>query len=179
MGIVPKTRYDGVAMIIHWLTAVLMIYMVFFGVDLMKAGEKVLRTVRKLDLSGLVISRLEDEYAFSLEYAARLYCATDRRRYATSFFGVVDLLAVLPSYLALFFPELHALLDVRILRLLRVFRVLKLTSYLAEFGHLGEALAALDRRRKRQPTACWADACVCIRRRVDIGRAAMRLCWLR
>ncbi len=40
MGLVPKTRYDGVAMIIHWLTAVLMIYMVFFGEDLMKSGEK-------------------------------------------------------------------------------------------------------------------------------------------
>jgi cytochrome b561 len=40
MGLVPKSRYDGVAMIIHWLTAVLMIYMVFFGEDLMKAGER-------------------------------------------------------------------------------------------------------------------------------------------
>lgn len=40
MGVAPKTRYDGVAMIIHWLTAVLMIYMVFFGEDLMKSGEK-------------------------------------------------------------------------------------------------------------------------------------------
>lgn len=40
MGVAPKTRYDGIAMIIHWLTAVLMIYMVFFGEDLMKSGEK-------------------------------------------------------------------------------------------------------------------------------------------
>jgi cytochrome b561 len=39
MTLAPKTRYDGVAMIIHWLTAVLMIYMVFFGEDLMKSGE--------------------------------------------------------------------------------------------------------------------------------------------
>ncbi|MCA3561292.1 MAG: cytochrome b [Aestuariivirga sp.] len=39
MSLVPKNRYDGVAMIIHWLTAVLMIYMVFFGEDLMKEGE--------------------------------------------------------------------------------------------------------------------------------------------
>jgi len=38
---------------------------------------------------------------FSVEYASRLYCAKDRRKYATSFFGVVDLLAVLPTYLAL------------------------------------------------------------------------------
>ena len=40
MALAPKTRYDGVAMIIHWLTAVLMIYMVFFGEDLMKSGEE-------------------------------------------------------------------------------------------------------------------------------------------
>jgi len=83
---------------------------------------------------------------FSLEYAARLYCARSRLRYATSFFGVIDLLAILPAYLALFFPELHALLDVRVLRLLRVFRVLKLTQYLAEFRFLGEALTASRRK---------------------------------
>ena len=41
MGLVPKTRYDGVAMFIHWITAVLMIYMVFFGEDLMKEGEAI------------------------------------------------------------------------------------------------------------------------------------------
>lgn len=40
MGVAPKTRYDGVAMIIHWLTAVLMIFMVFFGEDLMSEGEE-------------------------------------------------------------------------------------------------------------------------------------------
>ncbi|MFD0666311.1 ion transporter [Ramlibacter sp. MAHUQ-53] len=83
---------------------------------------------------------------FSLEYAARLYCAPARLRYATSFFGLVDLVSVLPSYLALFFPELHALLDVRILRMLRIFRVLKLTSYLVEFRYLGVALAASRRK---------------------------------
>ena len=67
---------------------------------------------------------------FSVEYLARLYCAKDRRKYATSFFGVIDLLAVLPTYLALFFPELHALIDVRVLRLIRIFRVFKLTAYM-------------------------------------------------
>ena len=41
MGLAPKSRYDGVAMIIHWLTAVLMIYMVFFGEDLIKEGEAI------------------------------------------------------------------------------------------------------------------------------------------
>lgn len=79
---------------------------------------------------------------FSLEYLARLYCAKNRRKYATSFFGVIDLLAVLPTYLALFFPELHALIDVRVLRLIRIFRVFKLTAYMQEYAHLANALSA-------------------------------------
>lgn len=79
---------------------------------------------------------------FTLEYAARLYCAKSRKKYATSFFGVIDLLAVLPTYLALFFPELHALIDVRILRLIRIFRVFKLTAYMQEYSHLANALSA-------------------------------------
>ena len=61
--------------------------------------------------------------AFTLEYAARLLCVKWPWRYARSFFGIVDLLALAPTYLALFFPELHALIDVRVLRLLRVFRI--------------------------------------------------------
>ena len=51
---------------------------------------------------------------FTIEYVARLICVEHPRRYARSFFGIVDLLAVMPTYLALFFPELHALIDVRI-----------------------------------------------------------------
>jgi len=48
-----------------------------------------------------------------------LYCAKYRWRYATSFYGVIDFLAVVPTYLALLFPELHALIDVRVLRLIQ------------------------------------------------------------
>lgn len=63
-----------------------------------------------------------------------------------SFYGVIDLLAVLPTYLAILVPGLHALIDVRVLRLLRVFRILKLTEYVAEFGALGRALVASRRK---------------------------------
>ncbi|ART50431.1 ion transporter [Acidovorax carolinensis] len=83
---------------------------------------------------------------FTLEYLARLACTRRPLRYATSFFGVVDLLAMLPTYLALLFPGAHALIDVRVLRLLRVFRVFKLTSYLAEYRGLGRALQASARK---------------------------------
>ena len=83
---------------------------------------------------------------FTLEYVARLMCVRRPLQYATSFFGIIDLVAVLPTYLALFFPELHALIDVRVLRLLRVFRVFKLAAYLAEYQFLGRALAASGRK---------------------------------
>ncbi len=83
---------------------------------------------------------------FTLEYLARLASVDRPLRYATSFFGVVDLLAVLPTYLALIFPELHALIDVRVLRLLRIFRIFRLTEYVAEYQVILEALKASRRK---------------------------------
>ena len=83
---------------------------------------------------------------FTLEYLARLLCVRHPMRYALSFFGVIDLLALLPTYIAILVPEMHALIDVRVLRLLRVFRVFKLTAYVAEYQSLGRALAASRRK---------------------------------
>ncbi len=93
---------------------------------------------------GDVLSALEWTFTllFTVEYIARLACVRHPWRYARSFYGVIDLLAVLPTYLAVLVPELHALIDVRVLRLLRLFRILKLGAYVAEFGALGRALAA-------------------------------------
>jgi voltage-gated potassium channel len=84
--------------------------------------------------------------AFTLEYLARLICVRRPWRYAMSFYGVVDLLALLPTYLALLVPEVGALIDVRVLRLLRVFRVFKLTAYVSEYQALGQALHASRRK---------------------------------
>jgi voltage-gated potassium channel len=83
---------------------------------------------------------------FTAEYMARLVSVERPLRYARSFFGIVDLIAVLPTYLALFLPELHSLIDVRILRLLRIFRIFRLTEYVAEYQVLGEALRASRRK---------------------------------
>ena len=80
--------------------------------------------------------------AFSVEYVLRIYSSHERIKYIFSFFGIIDLLAVLPTYLALLFPDLHVLIDVRIFRLIRVFRVFKLTAYLTEYQHLAAAMAA-------------------------------------
>jgi voltage-gated potassium channel len=83
---------------------------------------------------------------FTAEYIARLSCVERPARYARSFFGVVDLLTVLPSYLALLMPQLGVLMDIRLLRLLRVFRILKLASYISEYQALGAALYASRRK---------------------------------
>ena len=79
---------------------------------------------------------------FTVEYALRLWTVRNPARYATSFFGIIDLLAILPTWLSLFIPGAQSLLVVRILRLLRVFRVLKLADYLSESALLWRALRA-------------------------------------
>lgn len=83
---------------------------------------------------------------FTVEYIARLACVRRPLRYATSFYGLVDLMSVLPTYISLLVPGSGYLLDIRVLRLLRVFRIFKLTLYLEEYTRLGEALAASRRK---------------------------------
>ncbi len=83
---------------------------------------------------------------FTVEYILRLICLKRPQKYARSFFGVIDLLAVLPTYLALLFPAIHVLIDVRVLRLLRIFRIFKLTAYISEYQSLAMALKASSRK---------------------------------
>ena len=79
---------------------------------------------------------------FTVEYALRLYSAPKRSAYARSFFGLVDLFAILPTYLSLIMPQGRFLLTIRVLRLVRVFRVLKLVQFIAQQNVLGRALWA-------------------------------------
>jgi voltage-gated potassium channel len=83
---------------------------------------------------------------FTLEYLARIACVRNPRRYVTSFFGVIDFLSILPTYVALLVPGTEVLLDIRILRVLRIFRILKLTAYIEEYGLLGRAMIASRRK---------------------------------
>jgi voltage-gated potassium channel len=77
---------------------------------------------------------------FTSEYLVRLWVARRPLRYAWSFFGIVDLLSILPTYLSLLLPGSQSLLVIRALRLLRVFRVLKLSRYLGEANVLASAV---------------------------------------
>ena len=83
---------------------------------------------------------------FTAEYLLRLWLTSHTWQYARSFFGIIDLLAVLPSYLALLFPPGRFLLVIRILRVVRVFRILKLSHYVGESQQLARALVAARRK---------------------------------
>ena len=83
---------------------------------------------------------------FTLEYILRIYVSLQPLRYMRSFFGVVDLLSILPTYLDLIFPGVHYLALLRVLRVLRIFRVLKLVKYVGEANFLIHALRAGARK---------------------------------
>jgi len=84
---------------------------------------------------------------FTIEYILRLICIGRPLKYATSCFGIVDLLSIVPTYLDVILPGTHYLLVIRILRVLRVFRVLKLVPYVGESNVLIQALLATSARR--------------------------------
>ena len=77
---------------------------------------------------------------FTLEYMLRIYSAPRPLKYITSFYGIVDLLAILPTYLGLIFDQYTFLLTIRALRLFRMFRVFKLARYVKEAAILVKAL---------------------------------------
>ncbi len=83
---------------------------------------------------------------FTIEYVLRLLCVERPAAYARSFFGIIDLLAVLPTYVSVIWPGTQALVVVRVLRLLRIFRVLKLVQYVSEARTLRRALQASSRK---------------------------------
>ena len=83
---------------------------------------------------------------FTIEYVLRLICVRKPLNYAFSFFGLVDLIAIVPSYLSLLMPGSQYLISIRTIRALRVFRVLKFVEYLSEADLLMKAIKASRRK---------------------------------
>lgn len=77
---------------------------------------------------------------FTIEYVLRIYSANDRKAYIFSFYGIVDLVSILPLYLGIFFPIARAGASIRILRIFRLFRFLKMFHIVDESNHLGHAI---------------------------------------
>ncbi len=83
---------------------------------------------------------------FTIEYLVRIWCSPNRKAYITSVYGVVDLLAILPTYIALLIPGAASLLIIRLLRILRIFRVLRLLAFLSEANILAGAMRRSSRK---------------------------------
>ncbi len=136
------------------------IFVVIFGTETPagKAFDVALLTLILLSVSAVILESvgpLRQKYdelflsaewvftlVFTLEYLLRIYSSPHPFRYMTSFFGVIDILAILPTYLSLFFDQSAFLLTIRALRLLRMFRIFKLGRYLKEAVILVHALRA-------------------------------------
>jgi voltage-gated potassium channel len=85
-------------------------------------------------------------FLFLTEYLLRIYCVRHKLRYIFSFYGIIDLLSILPVFISLLIPNAASLLIIRVVRLLRVFRVLKLISFMKEANML---LSALKESQKK------------------------------
>lgn len=96
---------------------------------------------------------------FSLEYIARLLVVKKPWRYVSSFYGIIDLLSILPMYISFFFVGTTSLVALRALRLLRVFRILKLSRYIGESNFL---IAALWASRAKIGVFLFAVIILCI-----------------
>lgn len=130
----PAGKAFDVALLVAILASVLVV--VLESVPSVRAGQG-----RTLWVAEWVFTIL-----FTAEYLLRLVAVRRPIRYARSFFGIVDLLAVLPTYLSVLLPGAQAFLVVRALRLLRVFRILKLGEFLGEARLLTLALKASVRK---------------------------------
>ncbi len=123
--------------------------LVLIWLILLSVATVVLESVREVrEQYGKLLYALEWLFTllFTVEYFLRLVSVRRPLRYARSFFGIVDLLAIIPTYLSILVPGSHYLLVIRILRLFRVFRLLKLSEYVAEADTLRRALRASRRK---------------------------------
>lgn len=123
---------------------ILLIYLILLSV-----GAVILDSMDSVNrLYGGLLFRLEWAFTllFSVEYLVRIYCSPKRLNYIFSFYGLVDLLSILPTYLALIMPGASYWLVVRLLRVLRVFRVFKMVRYLTEANILLRSMYAARRK---------------------------------
>ena len=124
----PSGKYFDIALLFSIIVSVIAV-----SLESVEAIDKVYH-------SQLVMIEWFFTIIFTIEYILRLYSTEHSVKYSTSFFGVVDLLAILPTYLSIFVPGAQSLLVIRGLRLLRIFRVFKLSRYLGEANILSEAI---------------------------------------
>ena len=94
----------------------------------------------------LIIAEWVFTILFTLEYFLRMYCIRRPMSYALSFFGIIDLLSIIPTYLSVLLPGTQVLSIIRVLRVLRIFRILKLVQYMGEANNLVKALVSSKKK---------------------------------
>lgn len=127
----------------HWLGRafdILLLAVILLSVATVMAES--VESFRQTHKGLLLVAEWTFTILFTIEYILRLLCVKHPVRYATSFFGVVDFLAVVPTYAGLLLFGSHSLVVVRVLRLARVFRILKLGRYVQAGDLIGSALKA-------------------------------------
>ena len=123
----------------RWFDLCLLVVIMLSVLTVMAESVEAFRTAHK---PGLAAAEWAFTILFTIEYGLRLFSARKMRRYAVSFFGIVDLLAVVPTYVGLLLPGTPSLLILRVLRMARVFRILKLGRYVQAGELIGSALKA-------------------------------------
>lgn len=126
----PAGKRFDMALLALIITSILLVFME--SIPGIRTGHS--RLLRTLEWAFTVI--------FAIEYLLRIYCSKRTWHYIFSFYGLIDLLAILPSFLSLLFPGGQYLMVIRAVRLLRVFRIMKLTRFMNEGNVLGNALKA-------------------------------------
>ena len=122
--------------VLLWLILLSVLTVMLESVAEVRAGREGLFRALEWTFTGL----------FTIEYLLRLVVVRRKLAYAGSFYGIIDLLAIMPAYLELLLPGTHYLVAVRVLRLMRMFRVLKMAEYLGEASLLVNALRASRRK---------------------------------
>lgn len=119
-------------MVVMWLIIVSVTFVIIDSIDPLP------ETLHKI----LTISEWAFTILFTIEYLLRLYSAPDRLKYAFSFFGIVDFLAIIPSYIGIFVAGTQHFLIIRVLRLLRIFRIFQMGHFVREGSIVASALKA-------------------------------------
>lgn len=123
---------------------VVLIYMIVLSVAALMVDSMVIEGTQLRQL--LTVAEWTFTILFTVEYLVRIYCSPRPLAYMLSFYGIVDLVSVLPSYLGLIFPGANYALVVRLMRVLRIFRVLKLARYVSEANVLVRSLLLARRK---------------------------------
>lgn len=119
---------------------IILLVLILVSVTLM-----MLESIAEINKKYFLVLRVADwifTLIFTLEYIARIYCLKKPKEYVTSFFGIIDLASILPTFLGILFAGLEFFSVVRTIRLLRVFRILKLVQFLGESNTITSALKA-------------------------------------